>query len=413
MIRRCSIFALLFCLFSAPISAAEKLEDWRYMAPIQTEGTNKYKSVFLTEAVYEHATPSLADLRIVDAQGNYVPFYIKTGLATLEQNEFLYPANVVQKFKEKNDDTIDFKIKERKANEDITGNSLIFELPKENFLKHLNLYGSNDGEQWEYIGKEYVFREESRQKNEVSLGKKRKYTYYRIVILDNLEAITLDRMQLRNHYTDNQWHDYTKTAPADFAVETKKNASTVTLANPQKLRIKQIILEIAGNFQRNYHIYGDATNKTILKKGELYNLQLENVKIAGKKIDFGYKPLSTDAIVITIDNRDDRPLTINSISIEYYLDQLIFPDDGNAPYQLYFGNSAATKPSYEIALQQKYIDRETQDNCTLDAIQTKNKAPAAPAIDSVHMKYIFNGMIVAVSILLVGLLVTRLSKKSS
>lgn len=409
MIRICSIIALFFCLLPPPVSAAETMGDWRYSMPIQTGGSSKYKCVTLTEEVYENASPTLSDLRVIDARGNRVPFYIKTGLATLRQNQIRYTASVVQKSKKKNDCTIDFMINERKANEDISGNSLIFELPEGNFLKHLKVYGGNDGERWDYIGKDYVFREESRQKNEVALGKHRKYTYYRIVILDNPEDIALDRMELVNQYTNHQRHDYTKTAPIDFAVETVRNESIVTLANPQKLRIKQVKFSIEDNFQREYQVYGESASKTVLKKGELYNLQLENVKIAEKVIEFGYHPISSAALILKINNRDDRPLVINSISIEYYLDKLIFPDDGNAPYQLYFGNSSAAKPSYEIALQQKYIDREAQDDCALGAMQTKQEA-AAPAPGSMNTKYVFNGVIIAVSILLIGFLITKLGK---
>jgi hypothetical protein len=166
---------------------------------------------------------------------------------------------------------------------------------------------------------------------------------------------------------------------------------------------------VGDNFQRNYSVYGESLNGTLFKSGELYNLQLENIKVSDTKIDFGSNPISAPIIIVKIDNRDDRPLAIKSISIEYYIDKLIFPDIGNVPYQLYFGNNKATKPKYEIELQKAYIEKEQQDNSGLGAIQAKNRE--VPASSAMNMKYVFNGIIVAVSILLVGLLITRMNDK--
>lgn len=405
---KCSFIAVLVWIVSMPAFAAENLDAWNYSAPIHFEGNNKYKSLFLTEEVYEHVSSGLTDLRIVDAQGGYVPFYIQSGFNTLRKNEIIYGAEIVQRFKKNNDSYIDFAIIPLKNNTDVSGNHLIFELPTDNFLKHIEIYGSNDGDRWDYIGKDYIFRENGRKKNEVPIGK-RKYTYYRIVILNNPEDITLKTMSLSNNDTDNQWSSFVKTALINFDVKIDKNDSIVTLSNKQRLAIKQIILEVGDNFQRNYSVYGESLNGTLFKSGELYNLQLENIKVSDTKIDFGSNPISAPIIFVKIDNRDDRPLAIKSISIEYYIDKLIFPDIGNVPYQLYFGNNKATKPKYEIELQKAYIEKEQQDNSGLGAIQAKNRE--VPASSAMNMKYVFNGIIAAVSILLVGLLITRMNDK--
>jgi hypothetical protein len=391
-----------------PVFAAENLDAWNCSAPIYVAGNSKYKSLFLTEAIYEYS-PGLADLRIVDAQGEFVPFYIQNGSNTVRQDKIIYRSEVVQSYKKNNDSYTDFAIIPLKQNTDVSGNSLVFELPAGNFLKHIEIYGSNDGDSWEYIGKDYVFRAEGREKNEVPLGNKRKYTYYRIVILDNPEDLALQNMRLVNSYTDNLWSNYIKTVQANYDVKEDKNDSVITISNKQRLKIKQITLEVETDFQRNYIVYGDKPNGTVLKSGEIYNLQLENAKIAGTKIDFGSKPISEPTIIIKVNNKDDRPLTIKSISMEYYIDKLVFPDMGNVPYQLYFGNDKAAKPKYEIELQKAYIEKEPQDSCRLGDIQAKVKE--APAPGKINMKYVFNGIIVIVSILLIGLLAVKLSGK--
>lgn len=408
MIIRCSIVAMLVWGLSINVFAAENLAGWNYSAPIYIEGNHKYKSFFLTEEIYEHVSPSLTDIRIVDGQGEYVPFYIQSGSSTFRQTEITYRSEVMQNFKKNNDSYIDFAIIPLKNNADIAGNSLIFALPAGNFLKHIEIYGGNDGEQWEYIRKDYVFREESREKNEVPLGSRKKYSYYRVVILDNPENITLNKMNLSNHYTDSQWTSFVKTAQADFTVKTDKNDSIITIANRQKLAIKQITLDVEANFQRSYRLYGDNQNGVLLKSGEIYNLQLQNVTISGTKIDLSSHPIAMPTIAIKIDNKDDRPLVIKTVTIEYYVDKVIFPDMGNTSYQLYFGNDKSTKPQYEIELQKVYIEKEQQDVCRLGDIQVKQQELPP---ESIPMKVIFNGAIAAVSVLLVVLLIARLNGK--
>lgn len=282
-------------------------------------------------------------------------------------------------------------------------------MPKGNFLKHIEIYGGYDGEKWSYIGKDYVFKEESREKNEIPLGKERKYTYYRIIILDNPEDIILSNMSLSNHDAHSQWSSFIKKLQVDFNVKTDKNESVITVSNRQRLTVKQITLDVEENFQRGYRIYGENQNGVLLKSGEIYNLQLENVKVSGTKVDLSNYPISMPIITIKIDNKDDRPLTIKSVTIEYYVDKLIFPNMGSTSYQLYFGNSKSIKPQYEIELQKVYIEKEQQDSCRLGDIQANKKELVNSS--SINVKYLLNGIIVTVSILLIMLLTSKLNVK--
>lgn len=409
MITRCSLLVILIGMFTMSVLAAENMDAWNYSAPIYCEGNNLYKMFFVTEDIYERASPDLADLRIVDQHGEYIPFYIQHGLSIVRENKILYKSEVVKRFKKNNDSYIDVQIIPLKSNTDVSGNSLIFELPKENFLKNIEIYGSNDGDSWSYIGKDYVFKIEEREKKEVGVGHKSKYTYYRIVVLDNPEDITLTNVNLSDQYTDSQWSSYFKMAQVNFDIKTDKTDSVITFFNDKKLKIKQIIIEVEGNFQRNYKIYGDNPNVTPLKSGELYNLQLENVKISGTNIDLSNNPTSASQITIKIDNRDDRPLNIKFVKIEYYIDKIVFPGSGNASYQLNFGNDKAAKPKYEIELQKKYIEKEQQDSSKLGTIEEKHKN--LPPASSLNMKYVFNGIIVIISVLLITVLVSRMNVK--
>ena len=42
-------------------------------------GSGKYQTFYLTEEVYKHTGPDIADLRITDKNGEFVPYYLQYG----------------------------------------------------------------------------------------------------------------------------------------------------------------------------------------------------------------------------------------------------------------------------------------------------------------------------------------------
>ena len=137
--------------------------------------------------------------------------------------------------------------------------------------------------------------------------------------------------------------------------------------------------------------------------GEIYNRLFEGVAVAERGITLK-TPLWAETVIVKINNRDDRPLTIKDIQVEYSVDKLVFPDLGDKPYTLYWGNFKAEKPSYELELQRSYIEKEPQDICSLQGKQS-NQQPSGILMKS---DYVFNLTIVAVSLLLVVILVQKL-----
>ncbi|MCL2086541.1 MAG: hypothetical protein FWH05_02975 [Oscillospiraceae bacterium] len=66
----------LLALFCTNILAEETQIN---TATIENSGENKYKSIRLTPEIYNNANSDLSDLRIKDSNGEYLPFFIRTG----------------------------------------------------------------------------------------------------------------------------------------------------------------------------------------------------------------------------------------------------------------------------------------------------------------------------------------------
>lgn len=279
-------------LLTGGAHARETENGWLYAANIMLAGEHKYKACFLTGEVYAQAQADLADLRIKDGQGQFVPFYIRRG------NSVILPGN-----------------------------------------------GKND---------------------------------------------------------------FLRTASLSFAKKTEDNITDLTLHNSQRLRIKRIFVMANGNYQRNYEVLLGGKPVAPGKHQELANLVLEKTNISANIIDLTARPTTDPAPVIRIYNRDDRPLTITDMQVEYYVDKIVFADEGKGPYQLLWGNGKAQKPHYELELYSKYIENEEQDTVMLGKVETTAGSPGQQALP---WKIILNLTMALVACILGYLIMKRMSDK--
>ena len=409
MNRICKVLIAALFIFALGLDGRALAEvgqqNWSHVAEIQAEGTSKYKAIFLDGTVYEQALPDLGDLRIIDGQGQFVPYYIRQGYAAEQQNTVTYPTSLISTIQELGDTLIDFRIHPIKVDEDIAGNKLVFMLPRCEFLKHVELYGGYDGFQWQWVKRDYLYRVKELEKNEIVLDNVKKFSYYRLRILDNAENITLMPSQLVRNVSNIQWQRYLQSTELPFELKTNNNTTVVTLQNSQHLRIKQINLDVEENFQRKFEVSADS-QLIAVKPAELYKLKFQNVDIVNTTINFGDRAAMASPIQLKIYNRDDRPLTIHKVVVAYFVDKLVFTDTGSPPYRLLWGNDKAVKPVYELALQAKYIEDEPQDVGTFGLAETASKKGLP-----IPQVQLFNFVVAVISIGLVLLLARKLQDK--
>jgi hypothetical protein len=401
---RLLLLILIVLLFPAAARSADITDGWEFHKEIKVNGSNRYKAFFLDEGVYKHVSTDLSDLRITDQNGQFVPYYIHSGTTALKATETYYNTALTDSFNKEGDTYLDFKITPLQQNADILGNKLIFSLPVLNFFKNLEIYGSHDGVVWEYVLSDNVYRVDKLDKDQMALPGTKKYGYYRVKILDNVENIKLG-LQLVHSFREKEYESYQRGTTLSHEVKQEKNHTFITLNNSNRLRVKNIRLSVSENFQRLFEVFGD--DGPNFYRGELYNLQFRDYTISKTDISFTHTPLLTERIIIKISNLDNRPLHINSIQVEYLLDKIVFEDKGGENYRLWFGNPEAVKPRYEIELFKDHVEREQQDFSTLGGlVRREEPEPEPPAF---RLDILFNIVIGAVSLLLVVFLARKLS----
>ena len=184
---RLNLLLLLSLILIGSVNAESNLADWSCYKEIKIDGPSKYKSFWLDREVYQKAAPDLKDLLVVNKKGQTVPYFIQSGYPETQAVANTFGSKLINRFQKKNNTYFDFQVIPQDKNVDIIGNKLFFSLPTVNFLKNILLYGSYDGTAWEYLGEDQLYQVDSLAKNYFSLNESEKYSYYRVVVLKNLE----------------------------------------------------------------------------------------------------------------------------------------------------------------------------------------------------------------------------------
>lgn len=409
-----STLILCFCLaagYPALVDALElELTSWKYNKELILQGSQSYKYFYLDEDIYREANSSLSDLRLVDKDQFFVPYYLQNTYEDMEWQVQEYTSRLVGTATKNHTSSFDFEVQSIPKNEDIRADTLVLGLQSSEFLKHIEIYGSYDGHQWEYIKNDTIYQTAQFKKLEIDLGQVYKYTFYRVALLHNVEAYTLDSLILNRN--DLKWeskkYERQKKAPFTHVVEGKR--SMITIPNPDRLRIVGIELKIPGVFQRSYRVIANENDPIATQENEIYQLSFKEAQVTHSKINF-YQPVQSEKLTLSIDNQDNRPLQIESVEILFSLDKLVFEDSGSGPYLLYYGNPEALQPVYEIQGWKKHIEKEEQDLVKLGPASLVHNQAAASKPYWLQQQFLLNGAIILASLILLFVLTRAISAK--
>ncbi|WP_379133025.1 DUF3999 family protein [Paenibacillus sp. sgz500958] len=416
-IRNIKVITVALCLFlglNSPNSRAsapdQSLELWKFSKPLQTEASGKYHELYLDEEVYAKAAGDLRDLRIADSGGGFVPFFIESGREAAVEQNIIYAATQVHKEKKQQETLIDYAVTPLQLNTDIQGNKLIFTLPGESFLKHVQVFGSYDGITWEDLIKDDLYRTGGVEKNSVELGAIYKYGYYRLSVKNNVEDLDFPSLQLLHRTSEVKSTDFKRAGTPQYEVKEEPGLTRIVINNGDRLKVTKVSVGSGGNFSRRYEVRDESgSNIAVEGNGELYRLDFKDVQITGTDI-VALEPISSPSFTITVSNGDDTPLEITNVRTEYLVDKLVFAETGQGPYRLLYGNSAASTPQYDIVKFRTQIAGEEVAAAKLGAEFAAATPEPKPKSGPVSGKVVFNILIVAVSLLLVTLLIRKMKK---
>ncbi|WFD11656.1 hypothetical protein [Tepidibacter hydrothermalis] len=198
-----------------------------------------------------------------------------------------------------------------------------------------------------------------------------------------------------------------------FNINLENNDTVILINNEDNLNIRDIKIISQDNFKRKYDTYyknGKYEEFYTVDSGMIYRLNLKNHKEEKNNVitDFNLNYFSKPNIIkIIIHNKDDKPINIDNIHINYYTDKIVFKKDDNKKYKLLFGNKYAKMPSYDIKSYKDYIEKEDQEICNISNLTEQNKNYKEKEYKEINHKLILNIIVILISLILVMIIMRK------
>lgn len=403
---------------TAASGTGEKADSgrWRFSRAITAAQPADYYELYLDEAVYRSAADDLRDLRVKDNAGADVPYYLERGVESVEERSTAYTSELVHEAVKGQDTLLDYQIQPLAEHVDIQGNKLVFELPAESFLKHVEVWGGYDGVAWERLAQGELYATGGLSADSIVLERSYKFSYYRLVVKNNAEGLKFPGLTLLDSGREERMTPFLRQKPAEAEVTQNGNRTEIVIGNKDRLRIAKVTLGSSGSFLRRFELYDADGNKLpVAGSGELYRLDFKNTRIARTEIQ-PLTPASTAELRIVIYNLDDAPIPVSGLSMEYLVDRLVFAGSAQGdkgPYSLIYGNGRAAAPQYDIVNFKDRIDGGQPAAAALGpetAIPSETVQADQDGGRWFQEPWLFNLMMLAVSLLLVLIVARRLGR---
>jgi len=364
-------FIFLFLIFNL-VFADFDIKKWKYQKEIKVKNifSPTYVLLPLDNQVFENANPNLSDIRIIADDKEEIPFKL---LIEKEyyQKEF-YPAKILNlgfipaKYQS-------FIVDLQK--EGILHNQIKILTTSKNFKREVVIEGSNDQENWFVLndkGKIYDYSpplyEFVQRKTTINYPEST-YRYLKVKIIlkgeNPLKIVGVEVYKIEKKPAKKV--NYSAKI-IDKGVNEKYKTSFIIVDLKHKglpsnsLKIKTSDF----NFSREIALEGSNDKKTwkVIKHRDII-FSFSTPKFTGSKLEIDYPESNFRYLKLTIFNKDNKPINITGVSVSGILRKLLFKYEPSKTYKLYYGNSKAYYPEYDIEALFPYLEIKGLSQATL------------------------------------------------
>jgi len=407
---------------------AFEVTKWKYQAKVIIEdGTSEYYKLALTPEAYNAARPDLGDIRLVDVNGEQVPYVLFKPQDTTEKQ--IYKPRVINRSTRKDKAaavTLDFSKQTVK-------NSIEVITLGDNFRRAVKVEGSNDNvEFFTLVEQAYIFAVEHNKRFEQIDLPTNDYRYLRISVwpmateekkpvIEEVRAFKIEKK-----FAERQPVNITQTEHS----EDEKSNSSIYIYDLAycHLPVSEIELNVADDsFYRYVTVEGrDAATRRIKLNSEDNIQRFKEVEVQWERIisDTIYRYTEINGqkreklvlhipatgyiyryLKITIKNYDDKPVTLKSVSAEMVAHQVIFAVENNAAPVFYVGSDSANPPQYDLEYRLSNPSQVEAETARLSDI-TDNpafaQAKGKPVAWTEKHKFLLSTILIIVVLVLAG-----------
>jgi hypothetical protein len=401
MIRTRANILLAAILF---LSLFSKAQQYHYTALLDTVKATGFYHIVITPELSSYLKPDLSDLRIVNEKKQNIPFIVYIPYGEKAIDPVLFDQKILKKENTK-DKTI-LTIENERTQE---LSHFIVKLKSAAAERTASLSGSDDNTHW-FVILDSLLLHRSGEYDSASHSQRinfpqSNYKYFRLII-NNWKKEPLNILHVGSYGIDSPFETpefvFANPVPA-FSQRDSAGYSLVTITNDRPFHINKIKLNIAGTwlYQRQAKLF------TKLKPGlaATWNTHghagftLSSDQFSGYPIP----PFKSKVFYLLINNGDNPPLKITSVTTEQVKRRVIAQLEGGASYSLLLDNPQATAQDYDL--------EHFRDRIPENTVITVKKITALPQMENLAPKKHVPNRWIWPAIILIVLLLALLAWK--
>ncbi len=418
----CALAVALLVLGVSLASADFSLPAWQYFKAIPVSDVLSETSLVEVAPdadVFAHAAPALADLRVIEESSQReVPYQLLVERG--EQRRASLSVTMLDLGHVPGKDTTFVLDLDQQG---ILHNELEIKTSSQNFQRDIVVEGSEDSENWRVLDESgQIFDFTIDERDFTTRDTRVRYPsstarYLKVRIIDGelppLDvhgAVVFFAQQIPPRRAEYPLTISTRTEDA-----TEQSTQLVLELESRGLPTNRLSFTILqANVYRRVNLEGSHDNQLwvlLRRSGNIYAFNTR--KFVGSQLSIGYPESTYRYFRLTIFNEDDALLPIRGLQASGFSRKLIFSADPGVSYRLYYGNSAANPPSYELEHIFPYLVTENLPVAGLGA-HTANPqftGPETPSKPFTERYPWLQPTVVVIGSLLIGIFLTSLFRQ--
>lgn len=372
------IIIFTFFLWPSLAVADFSLTKWPYYKEINvaTSGLTRFT---IDEQMFLRTERDLRDIRIVNSKNLETPFKLLLGKTQSEVKKY-WPRMINNSYTPNQHTSVilDFGVNPA------TVNRLTIQTNNENFQRNVNVYGSNDKVNWAVLtDSAYIYDYTDRRGNvksqntSVNFGNSI-FRYLRIEVADQDNTPVKINTVYGQEYIPARTKEMKR--PVKFSVKATINSTEIYL-DQETSGMPTNKLELATadtNFNRGVSIYSSYNNQNWHQIGSGNIFRYQTAKFRGEKLLLEFKETDERYLRVVINNQDNQALNITGANTYATFREVVFTAEANEDYQVYYGNSDARFPRYDLDTYFQYLDLNSIVDATL-SVEQNNPSFTRPA----------------------------------
>lgn len=412
------LLALFLWLGVSSANADFDMSKWAFSKEIRLVSTGaKLVAFTLDNEVFENAKEGLSDLRIIDNNGKEIAY--KLTVETSKQSSELFNVSISNLGSVPGQFT-QLVLDLNKAG--ILHNSVTLSTSSRDFRRQVEVEASNDGTNWLLVKKAsdgvyiYDYSLDFKAQNTTVSYPESTYRFLRLKIMDNgEEPVKITGATVKYNVLKTAKEIGYKPKVLEKAEDKEKRANVYVLDFGAKgIPSGQVTFKSPdGNFNREVLVEGSNDNNSWSQVGRDVIFNYQTPKFNGEKKTINYSETNFRYLRLTFYNRDNQPVSISDFAASGTLRKVLFQMEPSVKYNLYYGNSDARFPEYDLESYVAYLDTNNVTDAVLGS-QVKNgsfvgKIPAKKPL-SERNPYLLPGVL-GVMVLVLGGMVLRLASQ--